>query len=904
MAMARTVDYTVDMDEKTLGQSRALLESILTLEENPSDVARKNPDVLHILSNTQQFVYLAQSIARGYFKWPETDDPHKLARIERIKKTFQEADVRADVIEEWEREFRSGAQRPSKFNYTGHVARAAELMKRIKMPSPDDQFWIDLIEACGHSCKRVDEEHAKEPEPFRLSTLRSTHREITFKELHLRLISRGCFVLCRNLCAPYGKAYQGLHAQVVEDTNGQKMHVALNYFVAPHLPFLEDLSWALPPGDMFVIVEPFFYGEEDGRLTVRVDNPTLVVLLDDDDPFVRGVTWKSDGKLEAGVRSGEGTAACRQRGNELFRRGEWSAAAKAYTQGLLECRPDNPADRLALLSNRSEALLKLRHYRLALRDARRALKIQPSHCKSQYRRIRARIGLRQFREALLDVEDALLYSPDNELFLESKLQLGRRTTVLDKPTYNATEMLAFTKRYSDPADQSLMYADFVGPVEVKLSPGRGRGLFATRNISAGSLFLAEKAYGVFYENTPPGVEAVKWLSERTNTKPPKKKEHVHNEDHECGGRPELCQWKTTRGYHDHLLWHLLQLVSVNAGVARAIQSMVATVELPEDKVEDLCAFPCESADEGEASMIPVGLDHLEKVIFFCGLPFNDIQQERHDNGGGEMRTAIQWVNGKALYRVGSLINHQCGPANCAKFHIGDFVFVCAYHDIKKGDELTVSYSPANVPLSGRQSFFENYFGFQCNCTQCRTELALGQQYQHIMKEIERYGAEMSNDQPAFKRRRAEMASLVSRVEAKLPAPSHALFYAHFLRAVAVYENGDILMAGNALVKSVSSMAPRRKPNRYSFSPDTALIAFWASRWLMEGMRPERSKEWYQRACDIALRRFGRLWPLVHFVYPGHIDSLSTLLDQANMLKVMVKKEAALMRDERKKAGKR
>jgi hypothetical protein len=44
----------------------------------------------------------------------------------------------------------------------------------------------------------------------------------------------------------------------------------------------------------------------------------------------------------------------------------------------------------------------------------------------------------------------------------------------------------------------LDHATFTGPVVVKLSPGRGRGLFTTKAVKPGELLLCEKAFAYCY----------------------------------------------------------------------------------------------------------------------------------------------------------------------------------------------------------------------------------------------------------------------------------------------------------------------------------------------------------------------------------------------------------------------
>jgi hypothetical protein len=51
-----------------------------------------------------------------------------------------------------------------------------------------------------------------------------------------------------------------------------------------------------------------------------------------------------------------------------------------------------------------------------------------------------------------------------------------------------------SKEVSKVRPPHLDHATFVGLVEVKTSPGRGRGLFTTKAVKAGELLLCEKAF--------------------------------------------------------------------------------------------------------------------------------------------------------------------------------------------------------------------------------------------------------------------------------------------------------------------------------------------------------------------------------------------------------------------------
>ncbi len=56
--------------------------------------------------------------------------------------------------------------------------------------------------------------------------------------------------------------------------------------------------------------------------------------------------------------------------------------------------------------------------------------------------------------------------------------------------YNFNDMYASVQR----GDRDLDVATYIGPVEVKASEGRGRGLFTTRAVKASELLICEKAF--------------------------------------------------------------------------------------------------------------------------------------------------------------------------------------------------------------------------------------------------------------------------------------------------------------------------------------------------------------------------------------------------------------------------
>ncbi|KAJ8301131.1 hypothetical protein KUTeg_020118 [Tegillarca granosa] len=92
----------------------------------------------------------------------------------------------------------------------------------------------------------------------------------------------------------------------------------------------------------------------------------------------------------------------KDRGNELFKKGDYSSAIEAYTRGMT-LDPTNPL----LSANRAMALLKQEKYAAAELDCVTALSLDPLYVKAYLRRGSARFGLKKFTEAKEDFEKEL-----------------------------------------------------------------------------------------------------------------------------------------------------------------------------------------------------------------------------------------------------------------------------------------------------------------------------------------------------------------------------------------------------------------------------------------------------------------------------------------------------------------
>ena len=73
-----------------------------------------------------------------------------------------------------------------------------------------------------------------------------------------------------------------------------------------------------------------------------------------------------------------------------------------------------------------------------------------------------------------------------------------------------------------------------------------------------------------------------------------------------------------------------------------------------------------------------------------------------------------------LWAYSSYFNHSC-LSNCHTEGIGDLLYMVSTSDIKKGEELTISYIPCDIEYSKRKYILKAKWGFDCDCELCKYE---------------------------------------------------------------------------------------------------------------------------------------------------------------------------------------
>jgi hypothetical protein len=180
-----------------------------------------------------------------------------------------------------------------------------------------------------------------------------------------------------------------------------------------------------------------------------------------------------------------------------------SASIGATTQGrdsytkALDCSPTvDEAHTIRL--NRSLAFLKTKRFDAALCDLESSTITQKSTEKVLFRRFQALYNLQRYRECCEVLTVLRMEYPSN---LTAKGELDRAITRLaeqENGRYRFKQLYMEAIQLRPP---HLDHSTYVGPVSVRASGSRGRGLFTTGAVKAGDLLLCEKAFAHAFADT-------------------------------------------------------------------------------------------------------------------------------------------------------------------------------------------------------------------------------------------------------------------------------------------------------------------------------------------------------------------------------------------------------------------
>jgi hypothetical protein len=165
----------------------------------------------------------------------------------------------------------------------------------------------------------------------------------------------------------------------------------------------------------------------------------------------------------------------------------------SYSDALKQ--PTTPDQTDTIKRNRSLAYLKTKHFDAALADTGFPNFDTKTPEKALFRAAEALYSLRQFEKSCEVLQLLCNAYSDNK---QAKLILDRakkRVQEQNTGNYNFKQLQVEAEKLKPPR---LDHASYYGPIEIRQTKSRGRGLFVTKPVKAGDLLLCEKAFSYAY----------------------------------------------------------------------------------------------------------------------------------------------------------------------------------------------------------------------------------------------------------------------------------------------------------------------------------------------------------------------------------------------------------------------
>ncbi|KAG4275841.1 hypothetical protein FPRO04_14324 [Fusarium proliferatum] len=456
---------------------------------------------------------------------------------------------------------------------------------------------------------------------------------------------------------------------IVEDEKG--IAVLLQLYHQPEetiVPATEILS----PNMVCILKEPFFKCATDGTYSLRVDHPSDIIRLDGVDDRIPS-HWRP-----SMVISDENSTDIRKQGNDAVQAKKWAEALRLYSSAI-QAGQTFEERQLAFL-NRSFANLNLDRPKQALLDAEKATNPAMPSEKSLFRKARALYELGDYQQSLDMLEKLTQSFPENKAASSEKDRVNERLNEQRTGEYKFKQMY----KQAEKSPPFIDCATFSAPVEIRESPGRGKGLFTTKAVSAGELLLCEKAFSYSFAGDEQSTKQTKILMNLTTKRMA------------VGGQARLLTLIVQKLYHNSSL-------SAEFGDLHHADYQKATV-LETDGTPVVDSFLVEKI----ASLNGFGAPRTSRESFLQAT-----SSSRDMTGGKDFKYTTS-----GIWLLASRINHSC-VGNCRRSFIGDMQIVRATRDLLADTELFFCYR-LPVPFESYQEAQKgfNNWGFTCDCGLC------------------------------------------------------------------------------------------------------------------------------------------------------------------------------------------
>ncbi|KAL2866146.1 TPR domain protein [Aspergillus lucknowensis] len=501
----------------------------------------------------------------------------------------------------------------------------------------------------------------------------STLQRIMINELALETHHRGYYILLRAV-TPSDRMTAVM--AVVEDERGDVLMLQL-YNQEKDI----STNGRLVEGTTILVKEPYLKIMADENYGIRVDHLSDIRFLPSHDPLVPS-SW--------GGQHGMDTTAncCKTKGNNHFNKAEYYLAIDCYSKALDSSPTTNEA--LIIRLNRALTYLKTHQFDAALYDLETILSDQEPSEKALFRKSQALYHLARFEESCKVHQVLSATFPSNHT---AKVEFNRATARLAEQQtakYPFKYLQLEAKKRCPPL---LDRATYIGPVSVRSTESRGRGLFTTEAVQAGDLLFCEKALAhAFHDDAANASSSVSILmNTETNT--------------------------VTMGTQADLIALIAQKLYKNP----SLMSMFT----------DLYHGSYHPIDIAEVDGTPVVDTFLiERIMslncFGCSLS----SRESHIHTMKGAKSQLEPTENKKFHSCGvwplaSYINHSC-YSNVHRSFIGDMMIVRATQNLPANTELFFWYTQPSDSTSNTKPPNLKHWGFQCNCVICQDSTETGE----------------------------------------------------------------------------------------------------------------------------------------------------------------------------------
>ena len=479
----------------------------------------------------------------------------------------------------------------------------------------------------------------------------------------------------------------------VEDTDGSVSVVLVHNFPFLSQSTLAGVDIVFPLGKHLLIREPSYtYTDTRKSAYIRVYSPTDLIFLEDDDPILRDVQWKSVFDRKPSLPST--VDGWRLEGHSQFNERQWLPAAICFTNAL---KLDSTSQ--IMLLNRAETYLKLGWYFSALHDVQQARRVgaiidESLKRKAVMREIRAKYGMCLYE----DVVHIAKEHPDDSECKEWLSKAIKRIAEKTRGKYDWGRIFREGRRNTKRFD----VAEFQGPVEIRERDGQAGvlGVFVTRDIKIGELLV--KCHPHIHSLISVLTVTIQVVGRPLDAALPT--ESKHGVERSSSGVIKFGDRRL--GLHMTMV-RLINRVWDDAHANAKMQCFYTGSFCNLDREPYPPVYgerrPLEHPLRPSVDIDGTRIECLAFTNMFCISADSD--EKAHIN---------------AMYDFPSFLNHACVPS-VESVTIGDIMVIRAMRNMTAGEEATIAYIGRDASFISRSSRLYKSWWFSCDCTLCEAD---------------------------------------------------------------------------------------------------------------------------------------------------------------------------------------